>query len=64
MRLPRHRVSLARLVIVSVAAQKRGGKLVQPMGSANGKATILGAPGAVGKATPRSGTCLGARKMR
>jgi len=52
-----------RLVTVSVAAQKNGGELVQPIGSASRNATSFGALGVVGKTTLRIGMCLGIRKM-
>jgi len=52
------------LVTVLVAAQKNGGELVQPIGSASRNVNILGVPRAVRKTTLRIGMCLGARKIQ
>jgi len=48
--------AFVRSVTVSVAVQKNGGELVQPMGKANGNATRAGCPVGVGNTTPKSGT--------
>ena len=56
--------SLARSAMVSVATQKIGGKLVQPMGKVMGKATSLGWPGSEGKATPSLVVSLGWMPMQ
>jgi len=55
---------LVRSVMVSVAAQKSGGELVQPIGNASGNATKAACPGGMGKATPSKGMWRGARKIR
>jgi len=52
---------LVRLATVSVATQKKGGELVQPIGSASGIATSGNSLGPVRNATPNVGTCCGAR---
>jgi len=59
----RVKASFVRSVMVSVAAQKMGGELVQPIGRASGNATRGWSEASVGKATPRSGMCRGARWM-
>jgi len=55
------RVWLVRSATVSVAVQKSGGELVQPIGRASGKAISGGWPCWVGNVTPKAGMCLGAR---
>ena len=55
---------LATSAAVSVAAQKAGGELIQPMGSTRGSATNGSFAKLLGKTTPRCGTSLGATSMR
>jgi len=53
--------AFVRSVTVLVAVQKMGGELVQPIGSASGNAISGLSDADVGKTTPNSGMCLGAR---
>jgi len=60
----RARALFVRSVIVSVAAQKMGSKLVHPIGRASRNVTSGLSKASIGKATPRSGMCHGARWMQ
>jgi hypothetical protein len=58
------RLALARSATVSVAAQKRGGELTQPMGRANGNATRSGTPSSFGNKTPSFRVSLASNQIR
>jgi len=53
------RVALARLVMVSMAAQKKGGELVHPMGKVRGEAMWASSVDGIGKLTPKYGMSAG-----
>jgi hypothetical protein len=58
------KAALARSAAVSVATQKKGGELTQPMGRTRGKATSGVSPRAGGRRTPNLGMSRGKSQMR